>query len=209
MANDTTAMSLYQIIGAPLHALVRAEAQAAMTTAEFIREFGFTPSSSQEQEGEGSKSELGNDEYGELRFVTFRRSSTNSDGESEETEFKVPMLSLLPIPALQIRHADLDFCIKVVESNLMGAQALPDAAKDSSKNGTDDLASSGDLPNLIDFKASLGRDGGAATGSRKMDTQIKMKIRMEQADMPNGLAKMLSMLGENVTAKSTPKLNKK
>lgn len=205
MANDTTAMSLHQIIGAPLHALVRAEAQAAMTTAEFIREFGFTPSAS--EGSEETKNEIDKDEYGELRFVTFRRSSTNSDGKSEETEFRVPLLSLLPIPALQIRHADLEFSIKVVESNLIGTQTLPATAKNSNENSPNDLATSDNMPNLIDFKASLGRDGEAATGTRKMDTQIKMKIRMEQADMPNGLAKMLSMLGENVTAKSTPKLN--
>ena len=40
---QSSAMWLYQLIGAPLNALVKAEAQAASTTAEFIERYGFNP----------------------------------------------------------------------------------------------------------------------------------------------------------------------
>lgn len=207
MANESTAMSLYQIIGAPLHALVEAEAQAAMKTAEVIQKIGFHPPEVHQGDNASNQS---HDEFGALRYVKFLKSSTNSEGETEQTEISVPMLSMLPIPALQIRHADLDFSIKIVETNVMGAEKLPphippEQNRKNEQQPDEPVAEKG--PELIDFKAALGRDGGSAPGNRRMDTQIKMKIRMEQADLPNGLAKMLNLLGENVTTKPVPRLN--
>jgi hypothetical protein len=61
-------LSLAQLIGAPIHALVDAEAQAAMATARFIRAVGFTGSSDGGAQGDGSMGDLG-----DLQMARFTR----------------------------------------------------------------------------------------------------------------------------------------
>ncbi|MEQ9608284.1 MAG: DUF2589 domain-containing protein, partial [Kiloniellaceae bacterium] len=87
-------LSLAQLIGAPIHALVDAEAQSAMATARFVRAVGFT--------GPADGSD-GMGDLGELQMARFTRRRRNTDGTEEDVEVQIPLLSMLPIPALQIK----------------------------------------------------------------------------------------------------------
>ena len=109
MAADQKGLSLYEIIGAPLHALVEAETHAARATAEFIRDFGF------EKRPSESKGDV-IDDFGKLRTVTFIQEKRERDGELVQYRIEIPLLSLVPIPALQIKDAELEFYVKILET---------------------------------------------------------------------------------------------
>ena len=70
-------MSLYQLMGAPLRALVEAETNAAFATARFIREVGFTEKKT-DGAGEGDL-----EDFGDLRMVTFKHERINANGEKK------------------------------------------------------------------------------------------------------------------------------
>lgn len=175
-------LSLAQLIGAPIHALVDAEAQSAMATARFIRSVGFT--------GNGD----GMGDLGELQMARFKRRQRHADGREDDVEVQIPLLSMLPIPALQIKDAELDYTVKIVQT-----EALPQrqaevnqlmATKDQGVLG----GPTGEPPATL--RATFAREQGS-NGRRSVDMLVKMKLRFEQADMPGGLAQLLALASES------------
>ncbi len=176
---QSTALSLNQLIGAPLHAMIEAESQAAQATASFIRNFGF------ESTGKGNNG----DDFGQLRMASFRQESIGPDGRPRSMQIDVPLLSLLPIPALQIKDAQLEFFVKIVDIQRAAPKGVPAREVD-------------DLPQLqpIDFKAAMGRDP-ASTRGRSSEMQMKVKINVQQADVPAGLSRLFNLMEQNISAR--------
>ncbi|WP_305042081.1 DUF2589 domain-containing protein [Geoalkalibacter sp.] len=174
-----TALSLNQLIGAPLHAMIAAESQAAQATAAFIREFGF--------ESGGGPEEA--DDFGKLRMARFQQETTGVDGKPRRVRVEVPLLSLLPIPALQIRDAQVEFFVKIVDIQ-RGARRGVAAARGQ------------ELPDLqpIDFKATLAPDPASA-GGRSTEMQMKVRINIHQADVPAGMARLFHLMEQGISAR--------
>lgn len=178
---NTTALSLNQLIGAPLHAMIEAESQAAQATAAFIREFGF--------EADADHGEGHDDDFGKLRMASFRQESVGGDGKPRRVQIDVPLLSLLPIPALQIKDAQVEFFVKIVDVQ-RGTRHGVTANRNE------------ELPDLqpIDFKAALARDP-ASSGGRATEMQMKVKINIQQADVPAGMARLFHLMEQGISAR--------
>jgi hypothetical protein len=126
--SDITDVPLYQIIGAPLLALVQGEAQAAQATARFIQEIGFESSQDEPLQ------------FGRLKTVTFRYSKTSVGGTISQLEVEIPVLSIVPIPTLQIREAEIDFSVEItsiVKLDAPNAVSVPEVSEDSSSSESD------------------------------------------------------------------------
>jgi len=176
-------LSLAQLIGAPIHALVDAEAQSAMATARFIRAVGFV--------GNGD----GMGELGDLQMARFKRRRSNADGSDEEVEVQIPLLSMLPIPALQIKDAELDYNVKIIQT-----EALPQRqAEINQLMTTKRQGPLGEPPATL--RAAFAREQRPGD-RRSVDMLLKMKLRIEQADMPAGLAQLLALAGESTGQKA-------
>jgi hypothetical protein len=172
-------LSLAQLIGAPISALVDAEAQAAIATERFIRNVGFT--------GGADRGELG-----DLQMARFKRK--RRDGEEErEIEVQIPLLSMLPIPALQIRDAELDYTVRVVQTEEMHHAPFHDVK--GLRNTPDDEP-------IARIRGSFAREPHSGD-RRRTDMLVKMKVRMEQADMPDGLAKLLALSSDSIQQKES------
>jgi hypothetical protein len=183
-------LSLAQLIGAPIHALVDAEAQAAMATARFIRAVGFTGKSDDGAQGDGSMGDLG-----ELQMARFTRRRRNADGTEDDVEVQIPLLSMLPIPALQIKDAELDYTVKIVQTEAMPSRE----AEVNRLMGPKRMGPLREAPATL--RATFARDA-RPTDRRSVDMLVKMKLRIEQADMPGGLAQLLALATE--TSRQTP-----
>lgn len=180
-------LSLSQLIGAPIHALVDAEAQSAMATARFVRAVGFTGPKDGESGGMG--------DLGELQMARFTRKRRNADGSDEDVEVQIPLLSMLPIPALQIKDAELDYTVKIVQT-----EALPQRQAEMNL-----LIKPQDSGPLREPPATLRAAFARAThpgDRRSVDMLVKMKLRIEQADMPGGLAQLLALAAETTSQKA-------
>ncbi len=211
--NEYTAMSLYQLLGAPLHALVDAESHAAAATASFIAKVGFEPEKTEERPAKALEGAVtapgaaapakpteapaeggpttaladGLDEWGrlgKLRMASFHHQAP--DGSVHKIE--VPVLSLVPIPALQIKEASIDFFVKVVDTIPLPAQ-LRDRRLEAPVP-----------PALVDLKGSIARQGPAGPGTRQSETQMHVKLTVQQADVPSGLSRLFHVMDQHTTA---------
>lgn len=204
MKIEQAALSLYQLLGAPLYALIQAETYAANATADFIERVGFEPLS--RDNGEPAQEDLG-----KLRTISFQQERRTADGQAASYKVEVPLLSILPIPALQIKEAELEFFVKIVD---MVVQAQPQRSNEASQTepaGKDRPAAEGALtsgsqrvpiPPHLDMKAMLGR--GQPTAARAADTpfdmQVHVKIKVAQADPPAGLARLFNLMEQSISS---------
>jgi hypothetical protein len=200
--NEMTALSLYQLLGAPLHALIDAETQAAQATADFITRFGFVredPPDENEQKEEENTTPKRENQLGKLRMASFSHERMGPDGKLRTIKIEVPFLSLLPIPALQIKDAEFDFYIKILDTYPINMKKRPERKPGPPEAGT---KNEGEMREIspIDLKATLGRDPGRVDDRRALEVQMRAKIRVEQADVPAGLSKLFHIMEQQITA---------
>ena len=186
----STATFLYQIFSAPLMATVKAEELAAKTAFNFIKEVGFS--------GPGTE----NDNLGNLRMVTFSyQDLTIEDGEpvAREVIIKLPLLSLFPLPLLQVQDANFKFDVRILEfinpglkSHRRRAPGLTDGTESSpGQNQVWDPDLSLDTVACLSPRTPKKSGRGTALNS---SANVSAEIRMRQADMPGGIANMLQIV---------------
>ena len=185
MPNES-ALSLYQLMGAPLQALVEGESNAAFATAKFIKEVGFWHNPER-------RAPEGIEEFGDLRMVTFRHDRIDADGKKRAFKVQVPLLSLVPIPALQIKDADLEFFVRIVDD--------PKVSEKIASKGTENkfCLREGSAPPQRELKGRFGRVQHDVSRKGALDMQIRVRIKMEQADVPAGLGRLFNLMAENVS----------
>jgi hypothetical protein len=222
--SDKEALNLYQLIGAPLVAVVQAEAQAAQVSADFIKEIGFEraapapsvvaapggvagPAQGAEsgakteavQPAESARALQEGGDFGPLKMVQFTHQVRGTDGRTRTHQMDVPVLSLFPIPLLQVKDAEFDFAIRILDHETRGPN-LP-AGTPSERGSSSELT--GFLSrSRVELKGAIARRPVASSNPRTTDMQLHVKIRMEQADMPAGLTKLLAALDHGIS--STP-----
>jgi len=198
---EQTALSFYQLIGAPLYALVEAETYAAEATAQFIERVGFRRPAGQENDRPP-------EDFGELRKVTFYQERRGPDAEPATYKVEVPLLSILPIPALQIKDAELEFAVKVIET--IASQGSPRPSETPDEPSKEKPAEEGQrsklvpTPPRVDLMTQMGRSRPSGPGVQRsqLDMQVYVKIRVEQADVPAGLSRLFNLMEESIS--STP-----
>ena len=188
-----SAISLYQLLGAPLRAIVDAETHSALATADFIERVGF----------EKSGDETDSKDFGKLRMITFLHERKGQDGNKETIKIEIPLLSLIPIPALQIKEAELDFNIVIIdelkitkESTLLGNSALPSGDHNPDHKNLFIKAITGESPRQL--KGTFAPGNSQSSKSNSLQAEIKVKIKMEQSDIPAGLGKLFHIMEQNV-----------
>ncbi|MEM7442331.1 MAG: DUF2589 domain-containing protein [Pseudomonadota bacterium] len=196
------ALNLYQLIGAPLKALIDAEAQSAMATARYIEKVGFEPST----EVKGPPGGPFEDPLGDLRTVKFNVRRPDAAGRPTEDIVELPLLSLLPIPALQIKDAELEYTVKILETRLRDApreqigrrvrQSVTNrsGAKERAAEDEEESALLETAEQEVELTAVYGRSDEVSSRRHSLDMQIRMKVNVEQADLPSGLARLLNMM---------------
>jgi len=112
----TPFLELKDIIGAPLKAIIEGETIAAQSTVDFIKKIGF------ENSGKTNK-------FGTLRMISFYYKKQNLDGSFQQVNIKVPLLSILPIPVIQILNSEIEFALNATEIDSVLKFGFQDIAK--------------------------------------------------------------------------------
>ena len=148
------------LLGAPIKACVDAQVQAAQATADYIDRvcFKYNPDS----------------KAYETVTITFRY--TTDEGDKRIT---LPLVSVMPIPYLQINHVNLKFAadVSVGDSGRL-------TAKVSTENGNTNA--NGDEEKSTDYSNEI---------------KIGVNIHATSSDMPMGVAKLLEFMQQNIHAK--------
>lgn len=179
--SEIQSLPFYQIIGAPLMAIVQGQTQAAQATAEFIERVGFEPVA-------------GTPGMGNLRMVVFTYQKPGADGIPITFRAEVPILSLVPIPAIQVKSANFEFNVKITDvqvSETKTAVATPNAE-------AGDWLSSG----RTEFRATMGKMVSSESQQQTLDLQMKVTIRVEQADITSGMAHLFRIFDQTINSAS-------
>jgi hypothetical protein len=207
--SDKEALNLYKLIGAPLLAVVQAEAQAAQVSADFIKEVGFEsppplPAGATPGTVASAQSLQDGGPLGNLKIASFGHKVRGIDGVTRDHTVSVPVLSLYPIPLLQIKDAEFDFAIKVLDHVSKGPE-LPDQAagptSQSANPGLKEFLSQ----NRVELKGAIAREHTPDSTQHSSEMQLKVKIRMQQADIPVGLMKLFNLMDQTIQSAPTPK----
>ena len=175
-----TPIDFGEMIGAPLNAIIQGETIAAQASADFIQSVGFVP------KGDA-------DSFGEMRMITFQfeRASESQQGKTETAIMRVPLLSLIPIPLLQVKNATIEFGLNIVDfTSTKNGKEGSKIQKPTGNETTVALLQTSKpkvmvLPQPLPTKSTTTQDT-----TTKVDLQMKLNI--VQADIPSGLAKMFS-----------------
>ncbi|WP_405291362.1 DUF2589 domain-containing protein [Algibacter sp. Ld11] len=172
-AAELGSIDFENLIGGPLNACVTAQANASMSTVNFIKEVGF-------------------DDDGNLRMVDFSYKKEVPDPAdpsatiSEDVSLKVPFVSVLNIPSLRIETCEVDFNVKL---NSVYTKDV------SSEFGIDASASGGWGP--VKFKVSASYKRSSSTGVKvEKEYTMGVKVVATNDQMPGGLEKVLGILSE-------------
>jgi hypothetical protein len=183
------------IIGGPLVAAVKAQAQAARSTVEFIEAVGFKLVDTTVPK----KDEDGNDIAGEfeqerkINTVTFKYKSGN-----EEVELEVPILTIVPIPFIRIDDMTIQF----------KANISAEATQSTQTTQTDDVNAKASVSVdywavTADFEASYSskKDSTSSANSKyAVEYTMDVYVHAVQDDMPAGLNKVLNLLTDSISS---------
>ena len=183
--NALQAIPFASLIGAPLDACIKAQANAAKTSWEFIREVGLTI-----DPDTGEKKAVN---------VTFQY---NNNGQM--TTLVVPLLVIVPIPYLAIDTVDIDFLanISAASSSVSETSTDTDLGIDASAEAKFSVG-----PFSLSVKANANysskQHSKASQDSRySVEYTMGVKVSGGQADMPAGLATILNILQGSITSVS-------
>jgi hypothetical protein len=174
---DITSIPLYQILGAPLMAIVQAEVQAAQATVEFIEKVGF------KRVAEGHPE----NHYGDLETVTFKYSKTGVGGTVVDFKVEIPLISIVPIPAIQISDAKIDFAVEVNDAVKIDSKVKLSVPKDKAQDNSIES-------DLVLFKAGI--------ASRDSKTAMHVTINVKQADTPVGMQALFRVMEQGISSVS-------
>lgn len=169
------------IIGGPLKACIEAQAMAAQTSWEFIREVGLNV----------------DPETGEKKAVNV---SFQFIKDGRVVQLNVPLLTIVPIPYIAIQTIDINF-----KANI-NASASNSKVENESTTIEAGVAGSATLDAKIfkvraDFHANYSsKKDSTATQDSKYSVEYTMDVAVKagQDSMPAGLAKVLELLGNSL-----------
>ena len=131
---------------------------------------------------------------GKMRTLDFTY-QTQDVGGPHTQRISIPLLTLVPLPLLQVKEADFDFDIQIVDAlsaDKDAAFSLKNGSSPEEEESTEGVS-----------MAQASREGKTTEGVRKsLTANMKVKVRMQQADMPGGLSNLLHLTTSNVQSES-------
>ena len=167
-------MSLQQLISAPLVATIDADAMSAERYMKHFMSLAFESYNPVD----GST--------GALRLISFNFTDSDASGGAEK-KVSVPLVSLVTLPLLQIKHADFDFDINIID-----AVAAAPNEHFSLNRGEVESPRGKERDEGLNFRASLAPQSGRGASS-SLQANMKIHVSMQQADMPSGLSQFLQL----------------
>jgi hypothetical protein len=213
---ELSSIDFESMIGGPLVAVINAQAQAAISTVNFIKEVGFKKPAAQQAVGSDTSTE-------EPIYVSFKYPKELSPYQPavtanpaanppvpgspavpavyETQELKVPILTMLPIPFIRIDLATIDFNAKInsVEYRKTDTQLKVDASTEGS---------AGWLWGSAKLKVSTSYQKSTQQGSTVERTySLAIHVKAVQDEMPAGMEKILSIMEGAITSKPSAQNN--
>ena len=179
---NSQVMELQQLIAGPLVSTIEADTLSSRRYLEMLQLIAF------EDVTEGDRN------IRRLRTLKFAYQETNVNGYRNKV-VSIPLVTLLPLPLLQIKEADFDFDINILD-------AVSSGTVESFDYGEGKIEQNNENRRPFRLRASLAPKSGSASYSDKSEQQLsanmKVHVKMRQADMPAGLSNLLRLTAGNL-----------
>lgn len=180
--SNSQVMELQQLIAGPLVSTIEADALSSRRYYDMLQLIAF------EDRNEGDTT------VKQLRMLKFSYLETNAGGNRSKV-VSIPLVTLLPLPLLQIQEADFDFDINILD-------AVSSSSDDSFDYGKGRIDKGSPAASPFRLRASLASKGGTGSYSEKSEQQLsanmKVHVKMRQADVPAGLSNLLRLTASNL-----------
>lgn len=183
LGDEIANLDFASMIGGPLNAVIRAQAQSAITSVDFIKSVGFN---------KDGAVEVVQFEY--LKSIPKKDANGNPTAEVEEKKYKlsVPLLTMLPIPFIRVEETTIDFNAKIT------------SVQESTTASSHDLNASlgvkgGWGPVSAELKVSYAyKKSTSATEKTERTYSMAVHVRAVQDELPAGTERLLSILENSV-----------
>ncbi|MCK9441457.1 MAG: DUF2589 domain-containing protein [Methanothrix sp.] len=178
---EIATLDFANLIGGPLNAVVEAQAKSAITTANFIKEVGFT-------------------KEGKVINVDFTYNRKNDDGEDQQFTLTVPFLTMLPVPYISIVDAVIEFNAKITSIN--------ESHMEDNFSQQLDVEAGGKLWFITaKVQSKTAYQKKSATSEREERTfDMHVRVEAKNQDMPSGTERILTLLENSIGEKKGPLL---
>ena len=157
-------MELKDLISGPLVATIDADSMSTRRYLSYLYELAF----------DSYNPETG--EVGNLRMLEF------------------PLMTLVPLPLLQVKEADFDFDIQIIDA--VSADKQSTFSLKGKNDGEDPI------PEGVKLRVSMAASNIEGNMEKKvrqgLAANMKVKVKMQQADMPGGLSNLLNLTTNNL-----------
>jgi len=165
---EISSLDFASLIGAPLNAIVEAQAKSAIATANFIREVAF-------------------DKEGRAVISEFRYNRVGEDGRAQEVSLSVPFITMLPIPYVAIEHAEIEFNAKITSTR--------ESTSSSSFGGELEAGIDGAWFKGASVSTKMSYQKQSSSQEKEQRSfDMRVLVRLRSAEMPPGTERLLSAL---------------
>lgn len=175
-------MELQQLIAGPLIATIEADALSAQKYLDYLMRIAF------------ESYDPATGKTGKIRTLTFTYNEQDLNG-SQKKSISIPILTLVPLPLLQVQEADFDFDIKILDA--LSEHVEENFSIEDGKSVRESQSGGG-----FKMRASLAPQQSAKTHGGELQQSLaanmKVKVKMRQADMPAGLSNLLHLTANNL-----------
>lgn len=188
IGQELSSIDFQSMIGGPLTAVIKAQAQAAQTSVDFIKSVGFN----------GPEAEA---EPGMPTMVTFtydkpieKKDPDTGDITTVPTPFSltVPILTMLPIPYIRVEEVTIDFNAKINSVSEFTTAS-------SSELNTSLKAKGGWGPVSAELKCSYSnKKSSSASDKIERTYSLIIHVRAVQDELPAGMEKLLGVLENSI-----------
>lgn len=170
-------LPIQHMIAGPLVATVQAQAHAAQATRTYIES-------------------LIDPQTRKPIAVNFSVNHKDDQGGSTSTSFDAPLLSIVPVPHLRIDSLDIDFKYTVSQTIVQSTSSERDGSLEANAKanwgwGSASITVKGHMASKSSEESTVNRSG-----------TLNIRVHASEAPMPEGLARVLSILANTLESKS-------
>lgn len=173
-------MELKDLISGPLVATVDADTISTRRYLSYLYELAF------------DKYDHATGKVGNLRSLEFSY-YTNESGGRHLHRVRIPLLTLVPLPLLQVKEADFDFDIQIIDAVSADKNATFSLKNPENSTGEEEGKTSEGVKLRVAMAASGIEKNDSIKNRQGLTANMKVKVKMRQADMPGGLSGLLGL----------------
>jgi len=175
------------MIGGPLNAVIKAQAQSAQTSVDFIKSVGFNAPDAKTDAGKPTMVTFAYD-----KLVEVRGEDGTITQQVTPMSLSVPILTMLPIPFIRVDEVTIDFNAKI--------QSVEESTTASSSELSATLGvKAGWGPVSAELKCSYSnKKSTSATSKTERTYSLIIHVRAVQDELPAGLDRLLGILENNI-----------